>query len=200
MTVFGTIITGKHVRKAMAETLKTWSTVYLAEVARQDGRVANALPALRSITFANESDKWNEDQLPAGIVVAPGLLQEPVREGRGRYRARWAAGVAVVVSGPTREATQDLVDLYSAAVRALVIQHPSLGGFSDGVVWMGERYDELDNDDARTIAAGLVQFGVDVSGVIDSGGPVSVPADPFADPGDWPEVKEVLVSATDKEI
>lgn len=185
MSLFGRIVTGVDVRNAGLDIVKTWADTYLAEIGRETARGAAALPRFRSVFGANDLDRWEEDQLPAAVVVAPGLLGEPMQRGK-RWAARWAMGIGVVVSGPTRSDTMDLVALYCGAVRAAVLQHPSLDGFAAGTYWIGERYDEMPTRDERTIGAGRVLFAVDVEGVVDSvGGPMAVPADPIADPGDW---------------
>jgi hypothetical protein len=79
----------------------------------------------------------------------------------------------------SRETTADLVELYTAAVRMAMLQHPSLDGLALGTRWIDESYDELEYDDSRTIAAGLVNFGVDIDAVVDAfGGPKTPPDDP----------------------
>jgi len=58
-----------------------------------------------------------------------------------------------------------------------------MGGFANGCDWMDESYDELDFDDSRTIAAGMISLGVEVADVIDSSmGIATPPVDPTATP------------------
>lgn len=150
----------------------TLTSMYLNEVGDQQDR--GDLPDFRSITTANDYDKWPEDQLPAAIVISPGLAEEPARHGKD-WKARWALGIGVVVSAGTRSDTLDLVGAYAAAVRAMILQNSSLGGFADGTYWIGERYDEIDTDDSRTLAGGQVLFVVDVAAVVDSQGGLVAP-------------------------
>jgi tetrahydromethanopterin S-methyltransferase subunit B len=88
------------------------------------------------------------------------------------------------------------VGLYIAAMRALVIQHKSLGGFASDTVWMAERYDEIASDDARTIMAGVAQFDVYVEAVTKATGPTKPSADATLPPGEWPTAETVTVSTT----
>lgn len=191
-TVFGPIVTGADVRVAVRETVRLWSRDYLSEIARHSGRATGDLPSFRTYASALDMEKFAEDQLPACIIVAPGLLDAPERKSK-QYRAQWGVGVGVVVSGQDRDNTFELCELYTAAVRALIVQHPSLGDFAEGVSWVGERYDELGTDDLRTIAAGTVQLSVDVANVVDPTTGLTAPQDPTGDPGDWGVVQEVVI-------
>jgi hypothetical protein len=117
MSIYGPIITGRDVRLAMTETIRAYAPAYLGEVAAGSGESRGDLPPFRSYTSATEVDGWPEDQLPGCIVVAPGLLSTPQRDGN-MYRAEWSVGVAMIVSGRDRSSTTDLVELYAAAVRS----------------------------------------------------------------------------------
>lgn len=183
--VFGPIITGKNVRLAMRDHLKLWMYTYLAEVGRGDGRAGQDLPRPRSwvSSLDLQDGKFSEDQMPSCVIVAPGMVEEPRKQG-GLYICRWAVAVGFVVSGQDRENTFDLSELYAAAGRAAVLQHPSLGGFASGTDWIGERYDDIPNEMQRTLASGTVQFVVEIQGALMPGeGPDSPLVDPATDPG-----------------
>jgi hypothetical protein len=183
--VFGTIVTGKMVRTAMRRHVQQWFPTYIAEIARNDGRDPAEMPLFRSFPSALDmpDGKFVEDQMPSCVIVAPGLIEDPRRH-RGMYLVRWGVSVGAVVSGQDRENTFDLSELYAAAVRALVLQHPSLGGFASATDWEGERYDDIPNDMSRTLAAGTVQFAVEVQEALDAtGGPDAPLTDPIPDPG-----------------
>jgi hypothetical protein len=194
MKIYGQIVTGGDVRTATIAHLKRWMPAMLAEVAAQSGRERGALPMFRSWNVDKTVDNWPEQQLPACVVVSSGLAATPVKHGDGSYRARWSIGVAAVVSALNQEATRELVELYTAALRAAMVQHPTLAQwdganwvpFALGVDWLDESYDELGFMDSRTIAAGIVSLGVEVDSVVDSAaGPVVPPADATAEPGNW---------------
>lgn len=158
---FGKVVTGKDLRLAVVATLKKWMPTYLALISQHDGR-ATALPGFRSYVASLDTDKFVEDQLPSCVVVAPGTFDEPVRRGDNSYDIVWSLGVGVIVSGQDADNTFELCELYAAAVRLCLLQQSSLGGVASGADWLNERYDELDVDDIRTIAAGIVQFAVAV--------------------------------------
>lgn len=176
MADYREIVTNTMVRDAVKTTITTMvgakrrAEVYLDTLAVATGR--GDLPDFRSVISSNENpERWDEDQLPACLVIVPGLAEQPEKHG-SKWKARWAVGIGCVVSAKTREDTLDLCGIYTAAVRALLLQNASLGGVSDGIDWVGERYDELPTEDSRTIAAGQSLFVVDVLGVVDSlGGP-----------------------------
>lgn len=183
--LFGPIVTGKQVRNAMISHIRKWFPSYIAEVGRTDGRDGAALPLFRSFPSLLDmpDGRYVEDQMPSCVVVAPGLIELPTKHS-GVYKARWAVNVGAVISGQNRENTFDLAELYAAAIRSAVLQHPGLGGFAAGTDWLGERYDDIPNDMQRTLGAGTVQFSVEVQGAVDARqGPVQPLADPIPDPG-----------------
>lgn len=183
--VFGPIVTGRQVRLAMHAHLKLWIPTYLAEVARLEALDPATLPVFRSWVSALDlpDGRYEEHQMPSCVVVAPGLTTEPQRQG-GAFITTWAVSVGCVVSGQDRENTFELAEVYAAAVRSAVIQNSSLGGFATATDWLGERYDDIPNDMLRTLAAGSVQFAVEVqSAILPSGGPDEPLVNPIPDPG-----------------
>lgn len=195
MTVFGSIITATHIRRAMRDTIQLWAPDYLAEVADQYGRARGALPTFRSYVSRPVVDRFPEDQIPCCVIVAPGTLDEPDKR-PDAYDATWAVGVAAVVSGRSPEESFELAELYAGALRALVVHHPSLGGKVGMTRWAGERYDEyIDPDDGRTQASCTLQFNVGVDDVMSlvSGGPSAPSADVTVPPGDLGTVQTVVV-------
>ena len=201
MNLYGAVVTARDVREAVIANLKDWSPAYVGEVSVQSGRLRcgdGALPAFRSYGTATSFSTFPEDQLPACIVVVPGLAETPVRQGDGTYLAEWSVGVGVVVSGKDRESTDDLVRLYSAAVRMAMIQKPSMGGFAVGSRWIDENYDELAYDDSRTVAAGIVSLGIEVDAVMNAyGGPKVPPEDACVDPGEYGIVQATPLTSED---
>ena len=201
MNLYGAVVTARDVREAVITNLKDWSPAYVGEVSVQSGRVRcgdGALPPFRSFGTAASFSTFPEDQLPACVVVFPGLSQTPVRQGDGTYLAEWSVGIGVVVSGKDRDSTDDLVRLYSAAVRMAMIQKPSMSGFALGCRWIDENYDELAYDDSRTIAAGIVSLGIEVDAVMNAfGGPKVPPEDACVDPGEYGIVQATPLTSED---
>jgi hypothetical protein len=168
-----------------------WAPSYLAVMARRTGH--SKLDTFKSYETVFDLTKYNEDIIPACVVVAPGLLTQPTREKHG-YRARWGVGIGCVVAGKDRDNTYSLATLYTAAVRSLVVQNSSLGGFADGTEWISERYDNLDTSDLRTIAAGIIQLGIDVVAVVNPRAGLGEPlVDITVQPPDQPVVDQVFI-------
>jgi hypothetical protein len=165
VTPFHRILTGADVEDAAIALMQKWMPTYLAEMERQTGRTADSLPHVRSWVRTNEFEKFPEDQLPAVLVICPGLADEPVKTGDGKYRAGWALGVAVVVSARDQAVTQELAKVYAAAIRALLLHHPSMEGLARGMEWNDERYDDLAQVDERTLSAARQVFTVEVDDV-----------------------------------
>lgn len=201
MSVFGSLITGSDVEAWVTDTLQTWMATYLGEMERRTGRPGGSLQPPRSYVTVNELVRWPEEQIPAVIIVSPGLADEPARHGDGGYTAGWVVDIGVIVSASSRQATSELAKVYAVAVRAALLQHRSLGGRASGVSWVDESYDDLPAEQGRTLAAGLGRFHVRAKDVVNSdagtANPVP-PPDPVIPPGDWPTVREDGVTITTK--
>lgn len=198
MTVFGPIVHAGQVEQAAEQTLRAWLPTYLREIERQHGRAQLALPAPRSWITLSQGDRpedWPESGLPAVLLMCPGLASQPEREGSGRYRARWDLQCGVVVSASRPAATRELAQLYGAAVRATVLQRPSLGGFAQAVTWTDEENGDMPPDDSRSLGYVAVTFTVDVLEAVDAlAGPAAPAPDADPDGQEWPEAAIVAVT------
>ena len=175
--VFGRIMTARDVEQRCLDRLKLWSPTYLAELERQTGRTPGSLPTVRAWTFANDFEKWVEDQLPAVLLLSTGLSDEPKKDGRAVWRGNWAVGLACIVSTSDLNNTSALARLYAAALRTVLLQHPPEGCF--GITWRGEQYDDIQQIEGRSISAGQVIFDVEYNEVVsDYRGPINPPPDP----------------------
>lgn len=192
-SIFGPIVTGHDVEQWVLDLLKRWSSTYLAELERTHGYEACVLPRVRGWSYGTTFDKWPEDQVPGVLVICPGLVPPPERDGAGRYRARWNVQVGCLCSARTQAESHELAQLYVAAHKLIVAQHPSLEGHAAGNAWVDETYGPLDYDDTRSLYAGYASFAIEVDDVLTSfGGPVT-PSDPLSDPcvpwEPWPLVE-----------
>jgi hypothetical protein len=84
-SAIGPIVSGHDVEQATLAVLRRWMPTYLAEAERQTGRVVGSLPVIRGWTVATTFDKWPEDQLPAIVLISPGLASPPDADGSGEY-------------------------------------------------------------------------------------------------------------------
>lgn len=188
--VFGEVLLGSNVEQAVIENLKTWFPTYVAEVERQEGIDPESIPLPRSYDTVNEFRKWPENQLPAVIVVSPGLAGVPMSEGDGRTRASWAIGIGVVASAKDKRSTNNLAKLYAATVRTLMLQQQSLGGIGMGTSWRHESYSDIPTDDGRTLGACQVILEVEAGDVVRTKAGLPVPPDNPYDPDPvWPTVE-----------
>lgn len=190
--LFRNITSRPEVEKAAIDMLRLWMDTYLNEIERQNGIPPRKLTRPRSYSQRNKFDIWPEDQLPAIVVISPGLAEKPRRLGDGSHTAKWAVAIACIVGAKDEEETRNLAGLYTAAIRALFLQRASLNQFAAGVEWLDERYDDMPDDARRSVQSGTVILAVEVDDVVTANaGPVTPddpPTDPTVDPGDWPTV------------
>ena len=116
--------------------------------------------------------------------------------------------MAVVAYANGRDAVNANVKQYAAATRAILLQHGSLGGFADGVIWESEDYDQGPSDAERTLAVAALTFTIHVADVVNKwAGPKvpsppdpDVPPDPDTIPGsEWPIVEETFIEVDREE-
>lgn len=203
MTIFHPFVDGNQLETWVEATLKKWWKTYAREFELARAMVEDSLPEPRSWIVAETVDREGTDQLPAIVIVSPGLNGDPpMQEGDGTFRAVWTVGIGVFVSAATREDTKKLVRQYGAIIRAIMLQKQSLGGNADGTVWLDESYDDNFNfTDDLTISAGQFICDVEVAGVVDRfAGPVGEP-DPDTQPGsEWHTADTVTVDVKKEEI
>lgn len=196
-TLYERIVTGNDVEQWVVALLKKWSCNYLVELERQHGYEPGTLPGVRGWALGPTFDKWPEDQIPGVLVVSPGLVPPPTRDGYGVYRARWRIDVGCICSARTQQQSHEQAMLFVAAHKAIVVQHPSLEGWATGMQWLDESYDPLTFDDTRSLYAGYASFAIEVDDVLTSlAGPTGDPHEPCTDP--WSP--EVVVETVDVEI
>lgn len=197
MTLFGPLVHSGKVEQAVQSTLQAWIPTYLREIERQHDKDQGSLPSPRSYRLVSESAdpvRWPEDQLPSIIILCPGFAQEPDHQGSGAYRARYAVSVAAMVSARDQGATRQLARLYGIAIAAVLLQKPSLNDFASGVQWVDESYDDIPNDQQRSLACAIEGFTVDVDRVLDTTqGPLTADASEEEESPEWTEIEEVII-------
>lgn len=203
MGLYGQVVTGADVRKAMLDTLQVWLPHTLHEVHRQAAAGVPAEPLVRTWGRPVAPGSVTVDQFPAVFVTSPGLEGSPQRSGRGPIRARWRLVCTAVVTDMDYDRVADRAAWYAAAIRLAAVQQPTLG-IDASTEWVGEDYEALGlTPQSRTMAAVFVDFVVGVDAVVDPFGgprhypePVVVPADPVVDPGDFPSVETIDITVT----
>jgi hypothetical protein len=208
MSIFEAIKLADDTEAAAVETLQKWFKTYMRELELQHTKPEDAYPMPVRFITAERLDLESADALPAIVVVSPGLSgTRPRQEGDGSFRVFMALAVGVFVSGKDRQSTKSLVRAYTAIARTIILQHQSLGGFSDGVNWLDESYDDnFRFEDTETIGAGQAVFEVEVAGVVNRfGGPAlyqqpEPDPDPDTQPGsNWPTADTVTATVTVQE-
>jgi hypothetical protein len=126
-------------------------------------------------------------------VVSPGTIGDPLKQGDGRWRVRFRLNVTVIDSAASERDTRRLGQLYGAVVRGVLLQQRKLSDTVSVVGWGGEGYDQVPQQNRRTLGFALNAFTVELKDVIAEAGPVDPSADPLDPPPDWPSVVTVDV-------
>jgi hypothetical protein len=201
VSTFGPIVDGGMVERAVLSSIKTWLPTYVVEVERQAGRTPGDLPAPRDWRIVNELEApVGPKQFPAVWLVSAGLDGEPDQHEES-FTAAWLVTVAVIVSARDHERTVANARIYTAAIRAALVQQQCEEDFVLGVEWVDETYDRGPTVLENTTAYGTLTFRVHVGGALTRYGgphvPLSTPLpDPVPDPPDAPSVETVQITTT----
>lgn len=207
--LFGRIISGAEPEIAARQTVRKWMFTYLGELCLQLGlpapNTAGGIPLPKTYALTSEFDMMSSMPLPAVLFMSPGTTDPPRATGDGWYEADWALSVGIIATAKDRESTNNLVKMYAAVVRAIIVQKHSLGRLATATRWQGEAYDELDSADERTYAAAEVEFIVTIPEVINRMLGPYLWQDPDEDggvqPGDeYYTVEEVIIQIDNVEV
>lgn len=200
MTIFDTILDSDVIEMAVVDQLKVWSRTYIEEVVQQKGLDAGSMPDIRTWTTANEFVNFPEERLPIVLVIGTGTADTPTKEGDGRIRAHWGIGIAVIAGGKDKPTSRRNAKLYSAAIRAALLQTPRAETmpWCQGIDWEGESPPSQPDDKERALHAVRSAFRLDVRGIVNpkAGPDQPLPNDPGVPYGDWPLAETVEATIT----
>lgn len=169
--LFGPLIDGDVVERAVIEHLQRWLPDYLAEIERRKGYLsAGELPVPNNWNLVSEDEgsRWPEHQLPSGVVICPGLAAPPVKHGDGSVDASYEVAVAIVVAGRDEHETRRFAHLYGAAVSLIMLQKPGFTGTAlEGRVLGVDLLDEepAGDEKRRTLGSMRQAFSLQLSDV-----------------------------------
>lgn len=190
MTVFGPVITGNDVGDAVKAWLVHWLPSYLAEAERDSGRDPGTLPMPRSWSKVPVFSRYNEQQLPAALIVSTGT-DEISRRGDGTYGATFGVTAFVLAQGKDRENALELADRYAGSIARLAVDKPSILGFAEGTDFLGFVPADLPVDYMPNGWTVGVALGIRVNAVVTATGGPSVPD---LDPSDLGEVETAEIA------
>lgn len=210
MSVWGTLLDGSDVERALLAHLRHWMPAASSYVRRIKDPDEQRWPKREDGTFIEPiheygvshadaaAQKWPEDQLPMLIAQSPGMEDDPVVEEGGRVSAVYGVALSAIASSVTAEDAKELARLYASAARLAIIQNPQLDAgtgdfFSDHVQMGRERNGQVRRgiEGERNLMICTIPYLIAVPQILDvSGGPIVVPEDVDEETPDWPRVKE----------
>lgn len=200
---FGAIFAAPALEEGLQDLLAMWLPSYLTEVERQAGLNPCTLARPKFYGTSVEADLHPGEGMPAIIVVSPGTDGIPEGEGGGIVTAWYQVTVATLVMASDEHGARQLSAYYSGAVRAVVMQHGSIGGVADGVQWLGEEFQgEPPSNRNRSRGGALTHFRIRIPVTVEaqSGPTFPAPIDPCADVADLVTVQTVEINVEGDEI
>lgn len=203
MSIFGTIFSDDALEDAVRETLKKWFSDYLDEIEDQRGIARGWHDRPKSWEIHDEFDRFPAEMIPQILVFCKGLDDKATKRGDGRYGAKFAVGVACIVSAADSESTRKMAYRYGAAVRAIILQKKKLDGTVAGirgVSWIDGRNSEIKSEDTRTLWSSRQLFAFEIADVVTAGaGPRDInptPHTPYPDPPVIPDTDHIQPTFT----
>jgi len=204
--VYLSIFDGSLLTRAVMNTLRMWYPRYIREIEFQRGDLEiGRIPP--PVTYAERwtFDSYPDDKMPAVIVVSPGMMDQPRRDGDGTVSGWWAIGVGVIAAAATEDNSERLAKIYGAAARSILSQKGWLDETWEfnGCEILAENYEDVpDIEQARTMRSAHIIGRVQVMNMWNTGGGPADPddpSDPLAMPGSqWPLANEVTIDAINR--
>lgn len=157
----------EDLENAVMEELRTWMALTLREISME--RDEEILQAPLSYNVRPDNNQFVEDQLPALIIVSPGTINTPRKSGDQVYEADYRVMIVAIISSNSRENVNHNARVYAAAVRAILVRTPGLGGVTTGGIWEGESFDEGPEEQGRSLASVTVEFAYTVPNIAKRG-------------------------------
>jgi hypothetical protein len=193
--VFGPLVLEEEVRSAVV-ALTTWAPSYLARIERKLELEPESIPLPASFALSDEGGLGTiaAEQLPRVVVLSPGSGErKPSMDGEGNYRASFALNLTAVVEDADQASADLLAGRYRKALEMALVQQPSLGGLTEGLVFKGWRTEVLEVEGERFLAAATTLFEVLVPNVVQAGAGLKEPREDPYEEAEWPQVEEVDV-------
>jgi hypothetical protein len=193
MSIIGPIISPDVVRDALVSYLRLWLPTYLCEIDEQRGLERGITAWPRSWQIVPNVDNTLEGQIPAMLVICPGITKPPIKEGDGTYRATYTVGVAALVKGATQIQASDTAGRYGGAIATAVMQEPGrIDEHVHGVTWEGDTYNDIPAESTRSLSSVTVHFAIEFRKVLSVRNGPSMPIiqpDPYEVPNAEPRTE-----------
>lgn len=197
---FKDIISSDELDVQVATVLAMWMDTYLAEIERQRGFDPGTIPSIKSYVTIQDFRHDPENQTPAIVIVNAGTAGAPTKTGEGWWRSTFVVAVSAITSTKDQPSSRRTSQLYSAAVRAIILQKKAGANMISDVKWLGEANDTIDRDAGDMLAASTNTFELVADGLVKDRG-AGPPAPSTAEPAPVPEVQLDVntVTVTEKE-
>lgn len=177
MAEFGNMFVPAVLEDGVTDLLQKFFPYYLRELEDRMDMKVGTLDVPTNYKNRNRFENTPGEALPRVLVIAPGLVGPPIKNGRGVYQAVYRVGVAVVCVAPDEDTARLYANLYGVSVRSILIDHPSVEGLALATDWVDESFNEVPvGDQNRNFRSAIEWFAIQIANVATKGsGPQDVP-------------------------
>lgn len=155
------ILRGAHsVQEATYRTLEKWFPTYIEEVNRQIGEDVLRVPKRYT---RRPDERTLSKYVDASVLVTTSETTHVDRHGDGSVHSVWVTTIEMHVFG-TQDflETQAITMAYTTVARAILAQHPDLGGEVQTLLWHGESFKYGETSSTRYVGLGETVFHITV--------------------------------------
>lgn len=169
-TIFGPLLDGSDMERAVLTFLQEWSETHIQYALRVKDPKKKRWPdgireprSWRTVHLVRE--KWPEEQMPCVLVHSPGEARDPEVTADGTVLRTFGIAVGSIATGGGPNAEEDakeIARLISSALRQAIIQHPDLEcpSYPDGFALDVKMGPESNNQITRGVEAERHLMGV----------------------------------------
>lgn len=169
---FGPMVASTDVDDAVLATLETWVPSYMAHFEDARGLERGFLARPKTYASVVESTEFLDATLPAVFIMTARTEQTPQIYADGGYSVLWLVATSCVVRGRNAFESRRNASWTDAVIRKILVDQPGLGGFANGVRWIGGAQAQPLPDQTkqeRYLAEGASEYDVRVDDVVRPG-------------------------------
>jgi hypothetical protein len=146
------------VAQAVIARLRDWGPAYTAAIAPE-------LAPWNAVVRLSEFLDFPENFLPAAVVLIPGTVGEPLRDGQGNYSHTYSCLVGIVAVAKTEDDTRRVIEKYGAVTRLCLLQNSQLADDVGTLEWVSESTDNLAVSEKRHLLICTNAFTLQVDNI-----------------------------------
>lgn len=165
--IYGDIFLPASLIEASENLLKKWFPLYLAELERRLTLSPGTLKIPENYSQRGTLVSIPGEDLPKCLVLTPGIMGTPVKNGYGAFRATWRLGVGILVAAKSEEEAFQRASYYGSAIMAIFMHHTSILGIASDTNLLDFALGEIPAASEHwNFRGAAIEFGVEIDNIV----------------------------------